>query len=158
MPALREALSGAGYSAVSTYLQSGNVVLCSDRAPTELEQDCERLIAERFGLEVPVLARTASELAEIVSADPLGELAADPRRYQVTFLAEPLPAGRVEELAALAAGQERLEALGRELFAWHPDGQARSKLAAALAAASLGVKASARNWTTVTTLAQMTRA
>ena len=108
MPALREALSGAGYSAVSTYLQSGNVVLCSDRAPTELEQDCERLIAERFGLEVPVLARTASELAEIVSADPLGELAADPRRYQVTFLAEPLPAERVGELAALAAGQERL--------------------------------------------------
>ena len=39
---------------------------------------------------------------------------------------------------------------GREIYAWHPDGVARSKLWNALAGKGLGVTATARNWTTVT--------
>jgi len=47
---------------------------------------------------------------------------------------------------------------GRELYTWHPEGQARSKLAAALTAKELGVNATARNWTTVRTLLDMASA
>jgi uncharacterized protein (DUF1697 family) len=55
----------------------------------------------------------------------------------------------------LAAPDERVLADGRELYAWHPDGVARSKLWAKLAGTGLGVKATARNWTTVTALLEM---
>jgi uncharacterized protein (DUF1697 family) len=55
----------------------------------------------------------------------------------------------------LKAPEEDLEAIGRELYAWHPEGVARSKLWAALADKRLGVSATARNWTTVTTLLEM---
>jgi uncharacterized protein (DUF1697 family) len=48
-------------------------------------------------------------------------------------------------------------AIGRELYAWHPDGVARSKLWSKLAGNELGVRATARNWTTVGTLLEMTR-
>ncbi len=44
---------------------------------------------------------------------------------------------------------------GRELYAWHPDGVARSKLWNELAGKELGVTATARNWTTVTNLLAM---
>jgi len=44
---------------------------------------------------------------------------------------------------------------GREVFAWHPEGVARSKLWNELAGVRLGVTSTARNWTTVTTLLQM---
>ena len=47
---------------------------------------------------------------------------------------------------------ERLVVIGRELHAWHPDGIARSGLSAGLAGPTLGVEATARNWTTVTKL------
>ena len=61
----------------------------------------------------------------------------------------------VQELTRLAHKSERLVADGRELYAWHPEGVARSKLWAGLAGKKLGVTATARNWTTVTTLLEM---
>jgi uncharacterized protein (DUF1697 family) len=155
MPELRDALTEAGYDEVRTYVQSGNVVLGTDEAPSKLERACERLIETRFGLKVPVIVRTRDELAEVVMRNPLGKVASDPKRYQVSFLSHELEAKRIEELDALATDGERLVALGRELYAWHPDGVARSKLWAKLASSNLGVKATARNWRTVETLLEM---
>jgi uncharacterized protein (DUF1697 family) len=43
---------------------------------------------------------------------------------------------------------------GREIYAWHPDGVARSKLWNGLAG-KLGVTATARNWNTVLALLEM---
>ena len=154
MAALRELLTEAGFADVSTYVQSGNVVLTSDAKPLQLETKAERLLADRFGFEVPVIVRSAAELADLVKRNPLAGVADQPKRYQVTFLAEPLAGQRVRDLAALAAGAEQLVAEGRELYAWHPEGIGRSKLAAALAAPQ-GVKATARNWATVTKLLEM---
>ncbi|MBV9471358.1 MAG: DUF1697 domain-containing protein [Solirubrobacterales bacterium] len=152
MPALRELLSDAGFDDVRTYVQSGNVVLSSDASPGQLARESERLIAERFGFEVDVVVRTRDELAEVVRLNPLGEVAVNPKRYQVSFLSAELDQEVVEQLAALAAEPERFVAVGRELYAWHPEGVARSKLSAKLAGRGLGVLATARNWTTVTTL------
>src|ERR1700745_662743 len=61
MPALRELLSSEGFEDVRTYVQSGNVVLSSDRSPASAGAQAERLIAERFGFEVDVIVRTADE-------------------------------------------------------------------------------------------------
>jgi uncharacterized protein (DUF1697 family) len=155
MPELREALTEAGYDNVRTYVQSGNVVLDSGEPPDKLERALEKLIARRFELEIPVIVRTGEELREVVAGNPLADVATNPKRYQVSFLAEPLDPGRIEELNAVAAVGERLVASGRELYAWHPDGVARSKLWAKLAGTGLKVKATARNWTTVETLEGM---
>src|SRR5919205_853511 len=86
MPALREALTEAGFDDVRTYLQSGNVVLSSRAAPTTVARKCEATIAERFGLEIAVVVRTRDELAAVVRRNPLGDVATDPKRYQVSFL------------------------------------------------------------------------
>lgn len=155
MAELRELFTDAGFTDVSTYVQSGNVVLSSDVAPTELEQQTERLIAERFGFEVPVVSRTRDELAAVVERNPLGDVAEDPKRYQVSFLSAELDDAIVDRLAEAAAPTERFVADGRELYAWHPDGVARSKLWAQLAGTGLGVKATARNWRTVETLLEI---
>jgi uncharacterized protein (DUF1697 family) len=155
MAELRGMLSEAGYADVATYVQSGNIVLSSPTALSELETAVSALITEGFGLEVPVVGRTAEELAAIVARDPIPGAAEDPKRYQVTFLAQPPPAAALERLGGLAISTERMAVDGRELYTWHPDGIARSKLAVNLTAKALGVSATARNWTTVTTLAEM---
>ena len=155
MAELRDLFAEAGYERVRTYVQSGNVVFASDADPGELERECERLISERFGFEVGVVVRTRDELAAVVDRNPLGEVADNPKRYQVSFLDRPLPPEEVERLTALVASPERLAVHGRELYAWHPEGVARSKLWNTLAGTDLGVKATARNWTTVTTLLAM---
>ena len=155
MPVLRELFGAAGFDDVRTYLQSGNVVLSSDAPPGELALESKRCIAEALGLDIDVVVRTRDELAAVVERNPLGEVAIDPKRYQVSFLAEELDPETVSGLAALAAAPERLAAVGRELYAWHPEGIARSRLWAGLAGPRLGVTATARNWSTVTNLLAM---
>jgi uncharacterized protein (DUF1697 family) len=155
MPALRELLAGAGFEDVRTYVQSGNVVLQTRRKPASVERACEQLIAAELGLDIAVVVRTRDELAEIVRRNPLGDVARNPKRYQVSFLGSKPSRDLVERLSGLSADGERVEVIGREIYAWHPDGVARSKLWAGLAGKGLGVKATARNWTTVTTLLEM---
>jgi len=155
MPELRELLTGAGFEDVQTYVQSGNVVLSSDLSPVKLAAACARLIGDDLGFDVDVIVRTWDELAAIVRRSPLGDVATEPKRYQVTFLsAEPEPEV-VERLAALAVEPERFAAAGCELYGWHPDGIGRSKLAASMAGRGLGVVATARNWATVTALLEL---
>jgi len=155
MPALRDLLTGAGFEDVRTYVGSGNVVLETTRTPAAVAKACEELIAAELGLDIAVVVRTRDELAEVVRRNPLGDIADNPKRYQVSFLESELDPEVGEKLSGLAAGNERMEVIGREIYAWHPDGVARSKLWAGLAGKGLGVKATARNWTTVTTLLEM---
>ena len=60
-------------------------------------------------------------------------------------------------MAALLAedfGEERVEAIGREVYAWHPNGIQKSKLARRLGTGLRG-DGTARNWNTVTKLLEL---
>ena len=155
MADLRALLDGAGFEDVRTYLQSGNAVVRTPFAADALADECERLIAGRFGAPVTVLVRSGDDLAQIVARDPLDGAAEDPKRYQVTFLsAEPEPA-LIEQLDRVATERERVAVVGCEIYAHHPDGVGRSKVATKLAGLKRGVIGTSRNWTTVLNLLEM---
>lgn len=107
MPALREALEEAGFADVKTHLQSGNVVLESGVKPETVRRKVEQVIEKRFGLEIAVVVRTRAELAAVVKRNPLGKIATEPKRYQVTFLSAKLPAKVVRELEEAVAPESR---------------------------------------------------
>jgi uncharacterized protein (DUF1697 family) len=155
MPELRKALAEAGFDNVRTYVQSGNVVLSTQLKPEQTARKVERLVADRFGLDIGVVVRSKAELARVAKKNPLADVAKDPRRYQVSFLDGKLDRRTVDKLEAAVAGREQLVVDGREIYAWHDAGVARSKLWAAIAGKGLGVKATARNWTTVTKLLEL---
>jgi uncharacterized protein (DUF1697 family) len=155
MPKLRALLEDAGFGDVATHLQSGNVVVSTPKQAEAVRREVERLIAEMLGLEIDVVVRSRAQLARVVERDPFRDVATDPKRYQVSFLAASAPPGLTQKLAAAAAEQERFAVHGREIYAWHPAGVARSKLWALLAGRQLGVTATARNWTTVTKLLEL---
>jgi len=155
MPKLRELLEEAGFEGVRTYLQSGNAVLSSTKKADEVARACRRAIGDSLGLDLDVLVRSRAQLAAIVKRNPLGKVATNPKRYQVTFLAKKPPGGLAATLEELAVESERVVVSGREIYAWHPDGVARSKLWALLGGRDLGVTATSRNWTTVTSLLEL---
>jgi uncharacterized protein (DUF1697 family) len=155
MPALREALEDDGFDDVVTYLQSGNVVLSATGAAADVAKRCERVIEKSFGLDIDVVVRTRAQLAKVVELDPLGDVAKDPKRYQVSFLSAKPSAATMRKLEEIAAPSERVVLAGREIYAWHPDGIGRSRLWTLLAGRGLGVTATARNWTTVTKLLEL---
>ena len=154
MPDLRELLTELGYGDVKTLLQSGNVVLTSRLSPARLERDLQRQIAEGLGVDTPVVVRTRDELAAVVERDPFGAVVDEPKRYQVTFLAEEPSDGAARELAAADVEPERIELIGRELYTWHPDGIQRSKVDRLRTGKRLP-PGTARNWNTVTKLLEL---
>ncbi len=155
MADLRALMAGLGYGEAQTLLQSGNAVFATDGPPEQVARDLEQKIAAELDVETEVVVRTGKELAEVVERNPLGEVASDPKRYQVSFLsAEPKPEV-ARELAALDFAPERLVLSGREIYAWHPHGIHSSKLAKQLSDRRLGVTATARNWNTVVKLLAM---
>ena len=154
MPELRGALESYGFRAVSTYVQSGNVVLSSRASPERVRREVKVFIKKRFGLEIVVIVRSQTELAEVVRRNPLASIATNPSRYIVTFLSDELPRGFADNLAKVAR-QEPFEIIGREVYSWHPDGIGRTPVWERLASKSLGIAATSRNWTTVTTLLAM---
>jgi uncharacterized protein (DUF1697 family) len=155
MPALRELAAGLGYEDPRTLVQSGNLVLTSAERPDAVARRLEEAIAGDLGVKTRVVVRTRDELADVVARDPFGDLADEPKRYQVTFLeAEPDPAV-VERLSAVDVAPERVVFSGREVYAWHPDGIQRSRAAKVAGDRALGDAATARNWNTVTKLLEL---
>ena len=75
MAPLRELLEELGYRDVSTYIASGNVILRSDRPPTEIKRVIEDALPRRFRLDselISVRVLTHSELRAVVEKRPKG--------------------------------------------------------------------------------------
>ena len=155
MAKLRETLEEAGYEDVRTLLQSGNVVLTGNGKAAQVERDLAGTLRETFGFDIAVVVRTRAELAAVVANDPFAGEADDPARYQVSFLSGKPAAARVKELEAAAVAPEHVAVRGREVYAWHPGGVGRSKLAGLVTDRRLGVEVTARNWRTVTKLLEL---
>ncbi|WP_369138918.1 DUF1697 domain-containing protein [Modestobacter versicolor] len=155
MAELRELLTAEGLGGVRTLLQSGNVVAESELPPDELARSMAAALHDRFGFEVPTLVRTAAELLDVVARDPLRAVVDDPSRYVVWFAATALPAELGEWLQTVKPGDDAYAVEGRELYLWCPHGQLQSPLAAALAKRTGGPSGTARNWNTVTKLADL---
>ena len=75
MAPLRELLGELGYSDVSTYIASGNVILRSDRPPDAVKRQIEAALPTRFRLDsglVAVRVMTHAELRAVVDRRPAG--------------------------------------------------------------------------------------
>ena len=155
MADLRALCEDLGYEDVRTYVQSGNVVFTTAAEPSVVERELSSEIGVRLGVETDVVVRTRDELADVVKRNPIPEGADKPKRFQVSFLSGEPDAAFVRELEEQDFAPERFAVSGREIYAWHPDGMQRSKLARALGDKRLGVTATARNWNTVTKLLDM---
>jgi uncharacterized protein (DUF1697 family) len=155
MADLRALLDDIGYPDARTLVQSGNIVLSAEPQPDKLAAELERAITGKFGVQTPVVVRTREELAAVVALDPLGDVAQEHKLYQVSFLsAEPDPEV-VAKIAQNDFAPELFVHVGREIYAWHPDGIHSSRLARMLSDKRLGVVATARNWKTTTKLLEM---
>lgn len=155
MGELRELLSELGYGDAQTLLQSGNVVLTADIRPDDLAHELEQEIAGRFEVQTPIVVRTRKEMAAVVARDPLRDVVDQDKLYQVSFLSAEPDSKTMREIAAADVAPERFVHVGREIYAWHPNGIQRSPLAKLLSDRRLGVTATARNWNTTVKLLQL---
>ena len=153
MGRLRELAVEAGYADVSTYVQSGNLVLTAETAePAEVERAIAEALQRDLGLAIEVMTRSRDELAAVIGANPFQDYVDEPTSVHVRFLSDHPAAAKATALDREEFVPERFELGDRCLYFYYPGGSGRSKMAAAPWDRRLGVRGTSRNWRTVTTL------
>ena len=146
-----------GFTNPRTLLQSGNLVFeSSTRGDAKLEGQLEAEAAKRFGFQVDFMLRSAAEWRALVTANPFPDKARDDPGHLLVMPLKTAPAkGALETLRAAIKGPELAEVVGREAYLVYPAGIGPSKLTITVIERALGVRGTARNWNTVTKLAEM---
>ena len=156
MERLRAMFADMGFQNVQTYVQSGNVVFESTEPHAGLAAKIEKRILKEFGFDVPVLTKTAKEMAEIVKRNPfVKDTALDQTKLHVTFLADDPPKNALELLQPFITGAEQLRIIGRAVYLYCPNGSGNSKLSNTTIEKKSGCSATTRNWKTTKTLLEM---
>ncbi|MGW3609846.1 DUF1697 domain-containing protein [Micromonospora sp. NPDC005163] len=157
MADLRRLVTDLGHDDARTYLQSGNVVFGSTvRDAEKLAGGIERALADELGLSVPVLVRSARELAAVAGGNPYAEREDDPTRLLVAFLATAPKRSTVDALTVPGSENVAFTVTGREVYLHFPDGgYGRSKFTNAYLEKKLGMVATTRNWKSVRALAEL---
>jgi uncharacterized protein (DUF1697 family) len=155
MARLRDLAESLGLSHPRTYVQSGNLVFETDLDEAATVEMLERALRRELGFEVPVISRSAEELAEIASSHPFAELEIDDRFLHVAFLDRVPDQPLDDQIDATQYLPDRFHSEGREIYLAYPTGSGRSKLSHALLEKKLDVSATSRNWRTVSKLAEL---
>ena len=147
MADLKRIAEDLGFEKPRTFIASGNLLFASGKSESDVTRMLENRLLEHMSAEVPVMVRTASEMAAVAHANPFAER--PPAKVAAIFFSAPPP--NVIEQARGVLDEEL--ALGkREIYVHYPGGMGRSKLR--LPSKAVGT---ARNMNTVAKLAQMAK-
>ena len=156
MAKLREVCAELGWKDVATYIQSGNLLFDASGKDGALERVLEEAIEAEFGLDVPVIVRSAAEWAKLAASNPFRQAARDaPNRLQLLVSKKPPADDAAEKLMAKAQAGEQVKAVAGGLWFHFPEGIARSKLTPSLIDKACGSPATGRNYRTVIKLKEM---
>lgn len=108
MADLRDTFEAHGFEAVSTYIQSGNVLFESGSPRETLETEIERLLAHRFGVPLVVVVRSHRQLRSVIDNAPDG-FGQRPKTYHsdALFLKAPLTGEQVMRIVELRDGVDQ---------------------------------------------------
>ena len=157
MAELRALLSGLGYTDVATLLNSGNAVFCATKGtPAKHSADIAAAISSRLKVEVPVIVKSAGELATIISENPIKAGTDEHPRLLVAFTQDTKALSSLTAIQSLVTPPERFAVGKNAAYLLCPAGILQSKAWAALLG-KVGKTATTRNWATVLKLQALVR-
>ncbi len=156
MPDLRRVFEAVGCGAVTTYIQSGNVLF--ERRienPAKLSLAIETALAAEFACALPVVLLSRDQLGRVVTAPPPG-FGAEPAlyRYDVVFLKPPALALSILPTIALKDGVDEAVALNEVLYLRRLTERASQSRFAKLTQHPAYGSMTVRNWNTTKALWQ----
>lgn len=155
MASLRDLLAGLGYADVKTLLNSGNAVFRVDGGtPASHASAIAAAIVDGLKLDVPVIVKSARQLAAIVAGNVLAADCPDPTRLLVAFVQDRAALAGLESIRPLVVAPERFAVGADATYLWCPEGVLKSKAGEALLG-KVGRAATSRNWATVLKLHAM---
>jgi uncharacterized protein (DUF1697 family) len=170
MADLRALLASLGYGDVRTHLQSGNALFTTadpahpagvageagvEDQGARLEREIADRLAADLGFAVPVMVRSAEQLAAIVAANPYVARGVDTGELHAAFLSAAPPPEVVAAVDTGAYAPDDLAFGDRVAYLRRPNGIQGTTLPDL--GKLLGVDVTERNWRTVTRLHALTR-
>jgi uncharacterized protein (DUF1697 family) len=112
MSSLKESFETMGFTQVTTYINSGNVIFrTKEDDARKLEKKIEQMLSRDYQLGSKVVVRSFSEMAELVKSIPQSWNGDSARRYNVIFLRHSIDSEKI--LADLPAKPDIEEILYR---------------------------------------------
>lgn len=149
MAELRILLAELGYTDVVTLLNSGNVVFRAAKGtPATHAAQLAAAIASKLKVDVPVIVKSAQELAMIVAENPLAATAADPARLLVAFTQDATALSGLAGIEPLVVPPEQFVLGKHAAYLNCVTGILESKAGEALLGKA-GKSATTRSWATV---------
>lgn len=156
MERLRELFRSFGFSAVETFIASGNVVFeDGSRACAELERGIESGLRKELGYDVATFIRTVAELRAVAGFAPFPESRlAQAAALNVAFLKEKPGDEPIRKLLALRTDIDDFRVHGREVYWSCLQQQSQSKFSNAALEQALGQPSTLRGLATVRKMAE----
>jgi uncharacterized protein (DUF1697 family) len=155
MADLSDLYKSLGFKDAETYIQSGNVIFTglANHTATAISEKIEAAILHKFGYDVPVVIRSANGLESIITANPfISEDNFDPSKMVAILLYEKPTEVQIQKVIDVSYPPDKFTIIGSEIFVYCPNGFGRSKLYTNFFEKKMGVRGTARNWKTITTL------
>src|SRR5690606_10109136 len=138
-------------------IQSGNIVFKYEEvAEITLAETIEKFISEKYGFEVSALVLTAESFAAIFNNNPyLPDKENEIEKLYCTLLYEMPEPSKMKTLEAVEASGDEFINAGKCLYFYYVNGYGKSKINNPVVESKLKVKATTRNWKTMTRLMEM---
>ncbi|RWM13584.1 MAG: DUF1697 domain-containing protein [Mesorhizobium sp.] len=156
MSDLRAMTEGLGLNNPRTLVATGNLVFETEEAEiAALERRLETAFQKSFGRHVDIIVRRADDWLKLAAGNPFpAESAAAADQVAVRVMRKPVPAEAVAALEANVGKDERMQAVGGDIWIVFSRETPSSRLLATISHKRLGIGTS-RNWNTVRKLADM---
>ncbi|MER8825453.1 DUF1697 domain-containing protein [Mesorhizobium sp. M0938] len=156
MSDLRAMADDLGLNNPRTLVATGNLVFeAKETEIAALEHRLETAFERTFGRHVDIIVRRADDWLALAASNPFpSESAAAADQVAVRVMRKPAPAEGVAALKAYIGKDERMQAVGGDIWIVFSRERPSSRLLAATSHKRLGVGTS-RNWNTVRRLAEM---
>lgn len=156
MSDLRAMTEGLGLYNPRTLVATGNLVFeTKETEIAALERRLETAFEKTFGRHVDIIVRRADDWLKLAAGNPFpAESAAAAHQVAVRVMRKPVPAEALAALEAYVGNDERMQAVGGDIWIFFSRETPSSRLLAATSHKRLGVGTS-RNWNTVRKLAEM---
>jgi len=154
MRLLENALNIPGFDNIQTFIQSGNIVLNTrDVNAKEAEKIIHETILKHFDLDITVMVRNLPEWEELYENNPfINQGYEDIDKMHVTFFSALPRQDLKENLESMSFMMDEFSIEGSHVYLYCPNGYARSKLTNSFFEKHLEVRATSRNWKTISKL------
>lgn len=154
MSYLVEILEEVGFESVSTYIQSGNIVLKTELSRENTAELIHKTIFEKIGADLKVIVKDVEQLKCSLADNPFDD-SYDVSRIHLVFTNDKISLDKLKEIESTDFGDEKFVSASKCLYTFLPKSSGRNKLYTNYLEKKLGINATTRKLNVINKLVEM---